>query len=271
MRCTTGSKAAVARGVNARLTSRRKRVWSGGSTTSIDGGSATPVGVELVTEAERPADQPRCGGPVPPDAEAVGAEDLRGDRVRGGDQPEAAADQRAARPQLLVHRVGLVADGRVAEQPPDRVAAAGARGRGTTAGEAVPDAPADDGAGRTQGGGRDPFRRPPARRSSVTAAGVVVSTGAVWRSAAVVGAGASLGSPFQSLPAVSAFSEALSVCAATVSTISSSETPSPAASVWLVGSLIGSPSLSSGGVKEPLPDRAGRQTPAPRRGRAVRR
>ena len=43
MRCTTGSKAAVARGVNARLTSRRKRVWSGGSTTSIDGGSATPL------------------------------------------------------------------------------------------------------------------------------------------------------------------------------------------------------------------------------------
>ena len=37
-----GSNCAVARGVNARFTSRRKRVWSGGSTTSMDGGSATP-------------------------------------------------------------------------------------------------------------------------------------------------------------------------------------------------------------------------------------
>ncbi|HEY4631622.1 MAG TPA: hypothetical protein VIG96_09985 [Blastococcus sp.] len=33
----------MARGVKARLTSRRKRVWSGGSTASMDGGSATPV------------------------------------------------------------------------------------------------------------------------------------------------------------------------------------------------------------------------------------
>src|SRR5215203_7330249 len=56
------------------------------------------------------------------------------------------------------------------------------------------------------------------------------------------GAGASPGLPFQSLPAVSAFSEALSVCSATVWTISSSETPSPAG--WVpVGSLIADSSL----------------------------
>ena len=57
--------------------------------------------VELVAETERPADQPRCGRPVPPDAEPVGAEDLGGDRVRGRDQAEAAG-QRPAGPQLLV-------------------------------------------------------------------------------------------------------------------------------------------------------------------------
>ncbi|MFC7575542.1 hypothetical protein ACFQX8_26230 [Klenkia terrae] len=46
-----------------------------------------------------------------------------------------------------------------------------------------------------------------------------------------VGFGASEGSPSQSLPAFWAFSDALSVCSATVSTISRSLRPSPAASV----------------------------------------
>src|SRR5947209_11432985 len=50
------------------------------------------------------------------------------------------------------------------------------------------------------------------------------------------GEGAEPGSPFQSLPAVSALVDALSVCSLTASTISSSETPSPAA--WVLGSLI---------------------------------
>src|SRR4051794_14511952 len=53
-----------------------------------------------------------------------------------------------------------------------------------------------------------------------------------------VGAGAEPASPFQSLPAASACTESLAVWSATRCAISSSDRPSPAAWVWLLGSLI---------------------------------
>ena len=147
----------MARGVNARLTSRRKRVWSGGSTTSIDGGSATPVASS--SSPKRSAHRISRGAtershPTPKRSERRTSEATACEVVTS---PRLLADERAAGAQLLVHRVRLVADGRVAEQPAHRVAAADAPVEEHRR-EPVPHAPADDGPGRTQGGGRDPFR-----------------------------------------------------------------------------------------------------------------
>ena len=67
-----GSEAAVARGVNARLTRRRNRVWSGGSTTSIDGGSATPVASSSSPNSSAQRIQPGAAErsqPTPKDSE----------------------------------------------------------------------------------------------------------------------------------------------------------------------------------------------------------
>src|SRR5688572_2893867 len=90
------------------------------------------------------------------------------------------------------------------------------------------------------------------------------------RQVSSVGAGACDGSPSQFRPASSAFSDALSVCPATVSTISSSDIPSPAACVD-PGSLI-VVVLSCGERCPSSPPRAGRranQRGSPRRRRQL--
>jgi hypothetical protein len=204
----------------------------------------------VVAEGQRPAGQSGRSGPVEADAEAIGPQHLRRHGVRRGERAEGAAHQRAAGAELLVQVVRVGAQLGVAQQAGDEVAAARLAGQ-VGRRHAVLHRPAGHRAGRAQGprgrGAPDHgrCRRPHACASPPPPAGDVGiltrrrrarPVGHARRRSAdggqpagsAFGSGAWLASPFQSLPASSACSEMLSVCSATVRTISSSESPSPA-------------------------------------------
>ena len=69
---TCGRRRSTVRGVKALLTSLRRRVWSGGSINSIDGGSSMPARKSRTAAGSRRLDGVGAEGAVAEDPLAVG-------------------------------------------------------------------------------------------------------------------------------------------------------------------------------------------------------